>query len=82
MSRTILFSQIIALLHTKQGQAVPEMSLFYSDHMQLDWTISGENVMKKPELNTDDVISLLGYFTASHDLCPRPLAVSGLILIF
>ena len=66
--------------HKTEGQAVLEMSSFDSDHMQLDWTISVENILKKPELNTDDDISRSGYFTSSHDSCPRPPAVSGLII--
>ena len=43
---------MIALIHKKtEGQAVLEMSPFDPDHMQLDWTISVENLLKKPELN-------------------------------
>ena len=34
-----------------EEQAVSEISPLDSNHLQLDWTISVENLLKKPELN-------------------------------
>ena len=53
-----------------EGQSVPEMSLFDSDHMQLDWTISVKNLMKKPEIT--QIMILLGRDISQHHTIPVP----------
>lgn len=68
--------------HKTEGQAVPGMSPVDSDHMQLAWASSVENLLKKPELNADDDISWSAHFAASQDSCPRPPAISGLMPLF
>ena len=65
-----------------EGQAFPEKSSADSDHMQLVWASSVENLLRKPELNSDDNISWSAHFAASQDSCHRPPAISGLMPLF
>ena len=81
MSRTRKMKQIIESYntvfpddsptpHKTEGQAVPEMSPFDSDHMQLDWTISVENLLKKPEIT--QIMIFLGRDISQHHTIPVP----------